>query len=118
MRVAAAGRITARVRRVRTCFARPMHMIPVCLDILVDVRMHRLARGFAVETGFQRPDGEVLTSLPFQACPLNHVPKMRNDTHLRPELAVLVEIDPPGIAPPFGEYFKLLSHGMKSPHPA
>src|SRR5436190_8320121 len=58
----------------------------------------------------------MFAALPFEARPLNHVPEMRDDAHLREELAVLVEVDAPGIATAFGEHFKDVPCGMITPH--
>ena len=116
MRMTAACGITARIARVRTACSSPVDMIAVLLDVLVDVGIHRLAAALAHALRLFRAHGEMLTALPLDARAVNHVPEVRDDAHLREELAVLVEIDAPRIAAALGEHFEDIARGMIPPH--
>src|SRR5258708_7108151 len=101
MGVAATHRVAASVSGVRSRFTCPMDMVAVGLDILIYIRMNRLPCGFAVKSCLKWPDREMLPALAFETGALNHVPKVRDDAHLCPELAILIKVDPPGIAAAF-----------------
>src|SRR5215213_10710140 len=100
---------------MRPCFPGPMNVIAMGFDVLINIWMHRFGRSFPVESGFQGPDGEVFAALPFQARALNHMPEVGNDAHLSPELAILIEVDAPGIAAALRKDFKCMCNGMEAP---
>jgi hypothetical protein len=57
----------------------------------------------------------VLSALAVVAPALDHVPEVRDDAGLDEHLAVLVEVDAPGIAGSLGEPFKDLLEGVIAP---
>src|SRR5207249_3620293 len=109
--MAATGGIAPGIGGVRTEIARPMDVITVLLDVFVDVRVDRfgahVATGhdsgdrvgaqFAVASRFRCTDSEMFAPLAFDARAVNHMPEVRDDAHLRPKLAVFIEINSPGI---------------------
>src|SRR5262245_6135302 len=96
-----------------------MHMISVLFDVGVDMRMNRFfTRVFAVTLAFGSIDTEMFTTLAFDARTLNHMPEVRDDTHLGKQLAVLVEVDAPRIASAFREHFEDVPDWMITPHPS
>src|SRR2546426_689012 len=116
MCMAATRRIAPRIRCMGPKISGPMHMIPMLLDVIVNVRVDRFSFAFAVTPRLLRSDGEMLTALPLDARAVDHMPKVRNDAHLRPKLSVFVEVDPPRIAAPFGEDFENVARRMITPN--
>ncbi len=58
---------------------------------------------------------EMVPRLPIVARPLDDVKQMRNDTGRAKSLAVVVEVDPPGIAGSLGEDLELMLERMIAP---
>src|SRR5689334_14613966 len=58
---------------------------------------------------------EVLARLPLVASALDDVIQVRNHARCAKRLAMIVEVDTPGIAGALGEYFKLLTRWMIAP---
>src|SRR4030095_1608165 len=114
--MAAAHRSASSMGRMRPALARPMHMIPVLLDVFVNVGMNGLAAAGGIAARLLGVDGIVLSTLPFNARALNHMPEMRNDAHLGKELPVLIEVDSPGITAALRENLKLVTSRMVSPN--
>ena len=58
---------------------------------------------------------EMVAGLPLIAGPLHHVVQVRNDARRREGVAVIIEINAPGVAGSVGEDVELASHRMVSP---
>src|SRR3954463_13451489 len=95
--------------------AGPVHVVAMRFDVLVNVRMDGLTLGSAVAVEFVPPDCAMFSALAFQARSLDHVPEVRNDAHLRPELPMFIEIDSPRIAATFGENLEHVARRMITP---
>src|SRR5882724_10312336 len=112
MSVAAAGRIAARIRRVRTEIPGPMHVIAVLFDVVVNVRVNRFAFALFVTPRLLRADCEMLATLPLKPRAVNHMPEMRNHAHLCPKLSRLIEVNSPRIAAALRENLEHMPRGM------
>ena len=105
---------------MRSGRARPVHVVGMRADVFV----HEREDGFAaagvavlgVPLGLVAVVGVVLAALSQQACALDHVEEMGNDAHLRPQVAVLIEVDAPRIAAALGEDLEAVRHRMVAPH--
>src|SRR2546422_2036822 len=119
VRVSAPHGVAAGVGRVRTFVARPMNVVAMLLDVLINEREDRLATARVavsfVARGFLAADGKMLAALALDARSLDHVPEVRNHAHLGEELAVFVEVNAPWIAAAFGEDLEDVLGGMIPP---
>src|SRR5436190_18304571 len=83
---------------MRSLAADPANMVGYCLDVVIDVRI------------------EMRTSLMSESSTLNHMEQMRDDAGFDDALAILVEINAPGIARAFGKNFEFVFDGVVAPY--
>src|SRR5580765_6417323 len=119
VRVAASRRRRTSIARVRTLVAGVMNVVTDGLDVVinewVDIPLSGVGMKRLVRAGFLGVDVVVQAALPLVAGALNDVPEVRDYARLDKALAVLVEVNAPGIARSFGEHLEDASRGVKPP---
>src|SRR5688572_13380692 len=99
MRMTAPSGCRTEVTRVRPAIAYPMHVVGNSFNIVVSVGI------------------EMLSCLPLVTRALNDMVHVRDHANGNEWMAIIVEIDPPGVARPFREYLELMCCRMIPPYP-
>lgn len=120
--VAATDGVATGVGRVGAFGARPVDVVAVGFDVVVDewVDVGGCAFGqvWTAAGGFLGGDGEVLAALTFVAGALDDVPEVGDDAGFLEELTEIVVIQTPGVAGALGEDFVLVTGWVIAPYGA